>query len=90
MKYLTANPDLGAEDHGERVFCFSLFKHELSNIAKLKLQHCQESLTNSPIASMWNCYLDVCLYNCLFQRTNSIIISTVSNKIINTNITNIR
>lgn len=94
MKYLAANPDLGAEeDERERKteFCsLLLLKRELSNTAKLvklKLQHCQESLTHSPIASMWNCYLDVCLHNGLIKRTNSIIISTVSNKIININVT---
>lgn len=81
MKCLAANPDLGAE---EREFFFIIMN--TAKLAKLKLQHCQEPLTHSPIASMWNCYLDVCLHNGLIKRANIIIISTVSNKI-NVNVT---
>lgn len=84
MKCLAANPDLGAEEDKRYIFLLSIFKREISNSAKmvkLKLQHCRESLTYSPIATMWNCYLDVCLHNGLIQRTNSVIISTVSNTI---------
>lgn len=90
MKYLAANPDLGAKEDKKRTEVCLLFfsKCELSNAAKLgepELQRCQESLTHSSIASMWNCYLDVCLHNSLVQRINSIIISTVLKEITNIN-----
>lgn len=36
-----------------------------------------KTLTYSPIAAMWHCYLDVCLHNGFIHRANGIIICTV-------------
>lgn len=59
----------------------TLGKVELTftNMLNVKLSWplvCQ-TLTYSPIAAMWNCYLDVCLHDGLVHRRNGVIICTI-------------
>lgn len=75
MKCFAARPDLGAEKE-KRQTVKVISEQNTGGVTHSTEWPELPGLTHSPIAAMWNRYLDVCLHNGLVHRGNGVIIRT--------------